>query len=1147
MKLIKKTGSLLLLLSLFIFSQNLLSVTFVQQQKYVLNHAASQSNVIGQSIQTIYQDKYGIFWLGIESVGLSKYYGKSNTIYKNDSFDETTISNNYIHKIVEDDTWYLWIATANGLNRLDRRKEVFKRYFQEEDTNSLSNNLINDIVKDKNGNLWIATANGVSILKPETEQFIRLYNNVNKNKPELNNLIHSICIEESGDVWIGTALYGMLKITGANTAILENEWNENTISTFLNNSKTPLLWELNDSSFQHKDILNITSNNSDTLWVSGVDGLYYFIKSLERFKKVYFLKYGTRFLNNTTFGSLLIDSHNTLWAGTVNNGIVAIDLNEDNIYPYHINALNYASNGLTSGYIYDMIESKSGLIWVATKFEGLHFYDRNQEKFPILKRGSKIVKGLASDDVTAILELDDEVWFGTAISGITVLNKKSNRFENLKRSYSGDGLPSNKILSLEKDSKSNVWIGTDKGLTKKNSKNGTFESYLNFPVTTIAQISDDILWLGTRNGIYHFSISNKDIINLNSKYEEFFNHYNNIDVLKILKDENIIYIATKSTGLFEYYLEKDSLINYRNNYKDKSSIGCNQVRSIYIDNDKHLWIGTKSSGLFLFDREAKQFVSKTTSSQILSNSVFQILEDDRGRLWLGTGDGIVQYNPWTEEFVSYSNVQGLQNTVFDANVACKTKEGNMYMGGSRGVNVFNPNNTVISDFNSPMIISSITHGNNILVVDLDSTSHVFKFDDIRKPVNFEFSLLYYADPEKNIYKYILEPFDKEWIEAGTRNTASYINLPAGKYKFKVIGENPARIGEGKMAEISFIIPKPFWATIWFKIIVGISILIALLIIYHLKIWHGKQRENELKNLVKQKTDDLHKANEKLVKFNEEIEERNKSLVKQRDRIHAQNLELEMHRNQLEEMVHHRTKDLEIEKSKAQESDRLKSAFLANMSHEIRTPLNAIMGFIDLLQAGVFQENEKTEVGNIIYQNSNDLLQLVNDIIDISIIESNQLKIQKSDINLNEFLKDIQRTYIANSLIHEKNLSLELDLPKEEIIINTDKSRVQQIFTNLLNNAIKFTDKGVIKFGCKINSEKNRIECYVCDTGVGIDKVHQKKLFERFAKIEPVFDRVHRGAGLGLSISENLTKLLGGEISLKSEKGKGSTFCFWLPL
>ncbi len=1133
---------------LCIYGVNLNATSLISQQKYILNHGYTQNNIVGQSIQTIYEDKYGILWLGVESVGLSKYNGKSHTVFKNDSHDESTISNNYIHKIVEDDSWYLWVGTANGLNRLDRRKEVFKRYFQTEDSSSLTNNLINDIVKDKNGNLWIATANGISILNTKTEQFIRLYNNINDAKPELNNFIHTIHIDEFDDVWIGTALYGMLKIAAQYNEVLRDEWNEATIKKFLEVTKVPRLWELDTPSLQQGDIRYITSNNSDTLWVSGENGLYYFIKSLEKFKKVYFLKYGTRFLNNTTYSSLLVDSDNVLWAGTTNNGVVVIDLNLDNIYPHHISVLDHSINGLKSGYINKIIESKSGLIWFATKFEGLHFYDKAQQKFPVLKRGSKMIPGLASDDVTAILEVENELWFGTASNGISIYKNRYGKFTHVKREYGKKGLQTNKINSLLKDEENNIWIGTDVGLSKTNIKNTFFQNYLDFPVSTLAKIDDDIIWVGTHNGLFSFSVKEKRIKHFETKFEGFFNTENNIEVTKILFDkDSVAWIATNTTGLFYYDIKKDILLNYRNNINDVNSIGCDQVQTVYEDNIGNIWVGTKSSGLSLFDRNKKKFIQKTTTSQISSNSVYQIIEDDRGRLWLGTGDGIIQYNPWTEEFVSYANVQGLQHTVFDPNVSYITEKGCILMGGSRGVNVFDPKNVSLSDFKAPMIISSISEGTKRLVVDLDYSSHQFVFENNKKPITFEFALLDYAAPEKNNYKYILEPFDDEWIDAGDRNIASYLNLPPGKYKFKAVGVNPARMTKSNAVEINFVVPTPYWKKFWFKALILFIVIITLIAIFHLKTFHSKQREKELKKLVRERTDDLYKANKKLSEFNAEIEERNKNLIKQRDKIHRQNLELEMHRNQLEEMVFERTKDLETEKTKAQESDKLKSAFLANMSHEIRTPLNAIMGFIDLLQEDVFEENEKIEIGNIIYQNSNDLLQLVNDIIDISIIESNQLVLKKQDVNFNKFLINLKKSYATNGILTEKKLRLNLILPEEGVVINTDKSRVQQIYINLLNNAIKFTDNGEVNFGFKIEKEKKRIVCFVSDTGIGISKENQKMLFKRFNKIEPTFDKVHRGTGLGLSISKNLSELLGGQIGVKSEEGKGSTFCFWLPL
>lgn len=180
--------SLLLLLNTIVFSANYPSLQ--HEQNYILNHFSALNKTPGQSIQCIFEDHIGMLWIGIESIGLSKYNGKTHVIYKNDPEDITTISNNYPLKIIEDNLGYIWVATANGLNRFDRRKEIFKRYHHTSSSYSLSNNVINDLLKDEFGNIWIATANGVNIFNPEKEEFIRLFQNDDKENPANDNFIH---------------------------------------------------------------------------------------------------------------------------------------------------------------------------------------------------------------------------------------------------------------------------------------------------------------------------------------------------------------------------------------------------------------------------------------------------------------------------------------------------------------------------------------------------------------------------------------------------------------------------------------------------------------------------------------------------------------------------------------------------------------------------------------------------------------------------------------------------------------------------------------------------------------------------------------------------------------------------------------------
>lgn len=238
------------------------------------------------------------------------------------------------------------------------------------------------------------------------------------------------------------------------------------------------------------------------------------------------------------------------------------------------------------------------------------------------------------------------------------------------------------------------------------------------------------------------------------------------------------------------------------------------------------------------------------------------------------------------------------------------------------------------------------------------------------------------------------------------------------------------------------------------------------------------------------------------------------------------------------------------KEKAEESDRLKSAFLANMSHEIRTPLNAILGFSELLVApeNTISKGEKDQYFKLIFNSGNNLLKLMDDIIDISKIESDQIVLREKPCRIklviNELLEHYQEIL---TLKNKKHITLEIDEGscKKDITFITDRYRFKQIYSNLLDNAVKFTEKGTIKFGYKI-SEDDQLLFYVKDTGIGIEKRYSSLIFNRFRKVEQNSTKLYRGAGLGLTISKYLAEYLGGSIWVESESNAGSVFYFTLP-
>ena len=263
-------------------------------------------------------------------------------------------------------------------------------------------------------------------------------------------------------------------------------------------------------------------------------------------------------------------------------------------------------------------------------------------------------------------------------------------------------------------------------------------------------------------------------------------------------------------------------------------------------------------------------------------------------------------------------------------------------------------------------------------------------------------------------------------------------------------------------------------------------------------------------------------------------------------------ELKQYREHLEEIVEERTHELKNAKDKAEDSDRLKSAFLANMSHEIRTPMNAIIGFSDLLNDPDITQEQRQELISHINKNSDTLLYLIDDIIDVAKIEAGQLTINKTECNINQILSDVYESFLETNDLKEKQqlqFLIKKGIQTDNFTIHTDPYRLKQIITNLVSNSLKYTDKGSIELGyfVKSNNDFSYLEFYVSDTGIGIPAENHNDIFERFNKLENSKTKLYRGTGLGLTITKNLVEMLGGKIWVESEPNKGSKFYFTIPV
>ncbi len=261
-------------------------------------------------------------------------------------------------------------------------------------------------------------------------------------------------------------------------------------------------------------------------------------------------------------------------------------------------------------------------------------------------------------------------------------------------------------------------------------------------------------------------------------------------------------------------------------------------------------------------------------------------------------------------------------------------------------------------------------------------------------------------------------------------------------------------------------------------------------------------------------------------------------------------ELLEERKNFEKRVLERTRELNEAKLKAEESDMLKSSFLANMSHEIRTPLNAILGFANFISNSSLTEAERLEYSTMMDVSARDLINLIDDILDVSRIEANQVKITLEDCQVNVLIKEVYETFKQTMGVDKPDSKVKpvLNIPDEnkDYILNTDRLRLRQILLNILNNAKKFTQQGFIEIGYFDEENNKNLIFYVKDTGIGIDFINREKIFERFTKVSDMKTKHYRGTGLGLSIALKLAKMLNGDIRVESEVNKGSIFYVSIP-
>ncbi len=1053
----------------------------------VFENISIEDGLPENSVTCILQDHLGYLWLGTQN-GLVKYDGYSMKIFQPEENDNSSISGRRITVIFEDKKQCLWIGTLNGLNKFNRASETFKSYrYGSKDSNSVNSNEIYSIYEDHTGKFWVGTAEGLNLFNTKKETFTRFYFRYGDKKvyKSSKSYFENLCVNAiTEDSFIGNLLLGT-----AEDGLWEFNLNNKTLSQYrFNNIINPnkkIGW-----------IQSLYKSSNGIIWMTSFHSLC----SLDPQKKVFNsyiefpIKKEERFTKrDMPMGGIVEDKNGSILSGFYAgaHGMFCVDTKTKSFKNYTIDP--DVSKNSYGNHIFCVYRDRSNIIWIGSWGLGLWKWDKRKIKFQL----------------------------------------------PFEEHYNFTNLNNTTANSLAYDPKGFIWLVSHQGLEKYDLINGKFNYYLQNEIsitqdnvyTTFIDKSGNI-WIGTFSkglikfnptiGSHHFLFNNpNELVNLANK------------IILLMHQDNLgfIWIGTDGYGYYKYDLTKNKLTQFKNNPNDSSSLTNNSARSFYEDRQGTLWFGTNFGGLNKFERKTETFkycgfncvlsiyedkngnfwiadyytglnlFDRKTNKVIecfgrkdglISNSIWGILEDNNNNLWLKTDNGLFKFNTTTKIIKRYTKEDGISDNFFlpYSHSHCKGPNETMLFINSKfrshnGIVIFNADSIKDDPIPPKTIITKISLFNkpeekiNIkgIVSELKEITLPYNQNDLR----FDFVGIQFSEPNKNKYKYFLENFDEDWVNAGYQRNATYTNLSPGNYIFKVLASNRDGVWNKKGASLKIIITPPWWKT---NLAYSFFALFFFGTIYF--IWKMQMKRIKIKH------------------------------------------EYEMNR---------------FETEKLHEVDELKSRFFTNISHEFRTPLTLILGPVKQMIDETKEKRSKEKL-SVIHKNAKRLLNLVNQLLEISKLESGNMKLRTSPQNIIPFLKTIVISF--TSYAERKNITLKFETSEEEIIVYFDKEKIEKIINNVLSNAFKFTPEGG-RIIVKAESKDNFFTLSISDTGVGIPKEKIAKIFDRFYQVDHAHNKEYEGTGIGLAFTKELLELHKGTIEVESIEGKGTTFKINIPL
>ena len=1022
------------------------------------------------------------------------------------------LSNQQIKSIAEDAQGHIWIGTFRGLNKFNANE--YHQYFCADDSLGLLDNQIQDILLDSKKQLWIATVNGVC---QYTDQDNFVHIPINASNKNMVQLIEN----KEGRMFFNAVLqlYAYNPLTKSIDCVIPNLDPNHTFNVRCYIDDNDKLWVVSpralvcydSSTLVLKDSISLRGtpsysfmHNKKELWLTGNHTIAIFDTQTHQFKELPQAIKQHPLLSNANIEYIHPYGDNSLLINTSKHGMFyynfidnTVTHQEEDGFPFEVPPFKISK----------IFTDSQKNLWFGSLDQGISVSYHYKERF---NNNNYLRSALENKSVVSIAaEKNHNIWISTLMNGLYVYDIQNQRMENIaiEKLFPQEKQRAIYVNQIFVDNTNDIWMtATNNTVLKCSYINGNLKIKAQYNVFYPMSITQDhygTMWIGTAS-VYLYALKQGDTEFRPIKmYDTRFTF---IPSLLPLKSGSVLIAAfnqpmklidSKSLQIKELAVSPQDM---------KTSIRRSVFipTAIYEDTQGEMWIGTVSNGLLCYSPQTGK-IRPVPGTACLDISGIE--EDKQGLLWISTQYGLSKYDRIADKFSNYYAADGIGGNQFYDRSSCPLPDGTLLFGGTHGLTFFNPADIPIKR-NIPILFQDLKIDNRLIrpakgeCIDKHlSYKPNIQLKHYQNSFSISFAAPDYCEHGRVHYHYMLENFDKDWIDAGNNHEAYYANLPSGKYSFKVkITNNDKSIIEAEDAIQVTVKPAP-WATWWaysiyFIIAAGI---IGLFISIYLRIRSEKKLAQKA----------------------------------------------------------------EQEKEQEQRVNKMNMSFFANVSHEFRTPLTMIAGPVNQLCNNPEISGDNKALLFIVQRSVERMLRLVNQLMDFHKLENDTIKLKVSKIDIISFLQQLVEVYRTNA--KEKGITLNTFGLEDSLLAWVDEDKMDKIFGNLMSNALKFTPiGGCIEVHldlvnreeaclCFTLTEKDKdlqfIQISVSNTGQTIPDDKLDKIFERYYQMTNQNEGTYNwGTGIGLYYARSLTQIHHGYIKAgKSDNGQGVVFTFILPI